>query len=248
MFINKLAKKNLFILFFLLGFSINISAETVALIGTGSVSSALGPRISNLGHKVIYGSRNPQSDSVKLLVEKTGPNSSATSQNLAAQDAQIVIIAVPWNVAEEVVRNLGDLSGKIIIDPINPRVISDDGFADYPSNMSISEKIQNLAPEAKVVKAFNTLGADTMANPDLVKYPITIPVVGNDRSAKLTVMALIKALGFDSVDLGPIRFAHIVEGFYLLRANARLYGQYFEWYLFPATTREQYSGPDNVKF
>ena len=61
-------------------------------------------------------------------------------------------------------------------------------------------------------------------------------------------MALIKALGFDSVDLGPIRFAHIVEGFYLLRSNARLFGQYFEWYLFPSTTRAQYSGPNNVKF
>jgi len=205
-------------------------AETIALIGTGEVSQAFGPRLAKLGHRVIYGSRAPERPEIRDLLRATGDTASAELPNVAAALADIVMIAVPWNVAEEVVVGLGDLSGKIIIDPVNPRIIADDGFRDYPMYTSNAERIQNIAPRAFVVKAFNTISTDSMLDPDLFGEPLTIPIVGNDAAAKHTVANLIRALGYDAVDVGPVRYAHIVEGLYLLRSNARdQLGTHFEY-------------------
>ena len=207
------------------------SAETIAMIGTGVVSRALGPRLADLGHVVIYGSRSPERAEVQTLVAETGDAASATSPRQAASQADIVVIAVPWDVAEEVVLNLGDLSGKIIMDPINPRIVGEDGFRDYPTYTSNAERIQNLAPQAHVVKAFNTISDDTMIDPDLLGHPLTIPLVGNSQEAKQTIAAIVEALGYETVDLGPVRYAHIVEGLYLLRSNARdVLGHPFEYH------------------
>jgi predicted dinucleotide-binding enzyme len=206
-----------------------VSAETIAMIGTGEVSSALGPRLASLGHEIVYGSRSPEREDVQELVAATGTGASATTPAEAARQADIVVIGLPWNVAEEVVRGLGDLSGKIIVDPINPRIVDEDGFADYPTYTSNAERIQNLAPAARVVKAFNTISAETMIDPGSLGYPVTIPLVGNDAAAKAVVAEICEALGFETLDFGPVRYAHILEGLYLLRANSRLYDQFFEW-------------------
>jgi predicted dinucleotide-binding enzyme len=204
-------------------------AETIAMIGTGSVGSALGPRFASLGHRIVYGSRNPDRKEVQDLVAATGNGASATTQAKAARQADIVVVALPWAVAEEVIIGLGDLSGKIIIDPINPRTIDDEGWHDYPTYTSSAERIQILAPNAKVVKAFSTISVDTMIDPTLVDHPMTIPLVGNDADAKAVVAEICEALGFETLDFGPVRYAHILEGMYLLRANARIYDEYFEW-------------------
>src|SRR5690606_33468590 len=132
-------------------------AETIAVIGTGEVGASLGPRFAAVGHDVVYGSRSPERDDVRQLVRDTGRNASAATPAEAAARADIVVLAVPWNAIEEVVRSLGDLSGKIVIDPTNPRIIAEDGFRDFPSHTSNAERIQALAPEAFVVKAFNTI-------------------------------------------------------------------------------------------
>jgi predicted dinucleotide-binding enzyme len=70
--------------------------ETVAMIGTGDMGDSLGPRFAELGYRVVYGSRKPESDKVKALVKKTGKNASAATQMEAAQRADIVVTAVPW--------------------------------------------------------------------------------------------------------------------------------------------------------
>lgn len=207
-----------------------VLAETIAIIGTGSVGGTLGPRFASLGHEIIYGSRSPESAEVQALVGSTPGNASATTQATAAQQADIVLLAVPWNVAEDVIVSLGDLSGKIIIDPINPRVVGEDGYRDYPTNVSNAERIQNLAPNAKVVKAFSTISADTMADPTIVGHAVTLPIVGNDDAAKVKVAEMLHQLGFETIDFGEVRFAHIIEGLYLLRSNARLKDIYFEWH------------------
>jgi predicted dinucleotide-binding enzyme len=206
-----------------------VLAETIAMIGTGAVGSALGPRFASLGHVIIYGSRTPDRADVQALVAATGGRASATTQAAAARDADIVVIAVPWTVAEQVVIGLGDLTGKIIIDPINPRVVGDDGVADYPTYTSNAERIQILAPGAKVVKAFSTISVDTMIDLTLVDHPVTIPLVGDDAEAKAIVAEICEALGFEAIDFGALRFAHVLEGIYLLRANARLNDVFFEW-------------------
>lgn len=207
-------------------------SETIALIGTGDVSGAFGPRLAELGHQVIYGSRAPDRPEVREIVQATGNGASAALPGEAAAQADIVMINVPWSVAEEVVLGLGDLAGKIIVDPINPRIVGEDGYREYPTYTSNAERIQNLAPRAFVVKAFNTISADTMVDPDVLGHPVTIPIAGNDAAAKQTVAGLAEALGYEAVDVGPVRHAHIVEGFYLLRSNARdMLGDHFEYHL-----------------
>ena len=205
-------------------------AETVAMIGTGEVAGALGPEFAALGHRIIYGSRNPDRPAVRELLLRTGKGASATSQAAASAQADIVVLAVPWNAVQEVLSNLGDLSGKIVIDPTNPRVISNDGLRDYAVVSSNAEIIQAMAPEAKVVKAFNTMGWETMIDPASSGGPVTVPLVGNDQEAKDTVAAIIEGMGLEVVDLGPIRYAHVVEGLYLIWGNARVLGTPFHYH------------------
>ncbi|MDH3545560.1 MAG: NAD(P)-binding domain-containing protein, partial [Gammaproteobacteria bacterium] len=170
------------------------SAETIAIIGTDAVANALGPEFAALGHEVIYGSRNPNRDKVRQLVMRTGENAAAMGQAEAAASAEIVVLAVPWDVIEEVVNNLGDLSGKIIIDPTNPRAVGDDGLRWYARESSNAELLQQWAPGAFVVKAFNTMSADTMSDPATAGGPVSVPIVGNDPGAKETVAALIAGM------------------------------------------------------
>ena len=212
-------------------FPVLTCAETIAIIGTGRVASALGPRFASTGNTVIYGSRNPSSDSVQALVTRTGKGASATTQAAAAAKADIVILAFRWSVAEEVIRNLGDLTGKILIDPINPYKQTQDGLAGLEVETSAGEIIQGWVPDAYVVKAFNALSAQTMADPGGSGGPVTIPLVGDNEAAKTRVASLVEAIGFETIDLGPIRYAHEVEGMLVLWINARVTGRPFDFYL-----------------
>lgn len=197
------------------------AAETIAMIGTGNVGAALGRRFAEQGHTVIYGSRNPSDADVAALVRETGHGAVALPPAEAAARARIVVLAVPWTAAEDVTRSLGDLSGKIVVDPTNPRVMAADGFADYPPLPdSNAERIARIAPGAAVVKAFSTLGAETMLDPRLAEGPVTIPVVGDERAAKEAVATLAREIGLEAVDVGPLRHARIIEGLHYLRANA----------------------------
>jgi hypothetical protein len=204
-------------------------AETVAMIGTGNVGAALGRRFAENGHKIVYGSRDPSAADVRELVAVTGNGAVATTQADAAAQADIVILAIPWSAAEDVVRALPDLRGKIVVDPTNPRVTADDGFADYPIADSNAERIARLAPGAHVVKAFSTLGAETMLDPKLAGGPVTVPIVGDDRAAKARIAALTREIGLEAVDVGPLRHARIIEGLHYLRANA--YGGRINYHL-----------------
>lgn len=206
-------------------------ADTIAIIGTGRVAGALGPSFAKQGHTIIYGSRNPDSDKAQALVTRTGANASATGQQEAADRADIVILAVPWTAAESVVKSLGDLAGKIIIDPTNPYKRTAAGLAEHTVDTSAGELIQGWLPKAHIVKAFNTLTFLTMADPGSSGGPVTIPVVGNDETAKARVIKLIESIGLEAIDLGPIQYAHEVEGMLIVWANARLSGRPFDYYL-----------------
>ena len=96
------------------------AADTIAIIGTGDVAHALGVEFAAQGHTIVYGSRKPDRGSVQDLVEATGHGASATTQAEAVVGADIVVLAVPGMLVEEITLSLGDLSGKIIIDPTNP--------------------------------------------------------------------------------------------------------------------------------
>jgi hypothetical protein len=201
------------------------------------VGNALGPGFAAQGHTIVYGSRNPTEQKVKDLVAKTGHGATAAQQLDAVKGADIVVIAVPGTAAEAVVKSLGDLSGKIIIDPTN-RVNrgAADGNLDYdkPANAnSNAELIQSLQPNAKVVKAFNTLNVGQMSHPETAGGPITIPIAGNDAQAKATVAQLVKGMGLEVVDLGPLRYANALEQMLVIWGNARAHGAPFNYYLRP---------------
>ena len=208
-------------------------AETIAVIGTGNVGSALGQRFAELGHTIVYGSRNPERSDVRDLVAATGPTASAATQREAAEQADIVVLAVPANVIETVTRELGDLAGRIVIDPTNPRRIAADGLRDYPFHDSNAERVQALAPDASVVKAFSTLGSYTMMDPSLAEGPVSIPLAGDDAEAKRVVAGLVSGIGLVPVDVGPLRYAHVIEGLHYLRVNAGRFGEARVNFYFP---------------
>jgi len=204
----------------LLLLSNSVHAETIAIIGTGDVAAALGPEFAALGHTVVYGSRKPDRGSVRKLVEKTGDNASATTQAEAAAAADIVVLAVPGLLVEEITKSLGDLSGKIIIDPTNP-LKRDMLTFRHAVDTSNSEIIQAAAPDAHVVKAFNTLNWKTMIDPDSSGGPVTIPLVGDNGKAKKTVAKLVEGMGLEAIDLGGLENARWVEGMLILWINNR---------------------------
>jgi len=209
-------------------------ADTIAIIGTGEVANAIGPLFAAQGHEIVYGSRSPAREDVRELVAKTGSGASAATPAEAAADADIVVIAVPWDAVETVVRGLGNLSGKIVLDPTNPRIIGEDGLRDWAVDTSNAEIIQRLAPGAKVVKALNTMNWRTMVDPAATGGPVSVPIVGDDDDAKAKVAALVRDLHLEPIDLGPLRYARMVEGMYLLWGNANTLGRGFNYYLRPA--------------
>ncbi|MDH3419513.1 MAG: NAD(P)-binding domain-containing protein [Gammaproteobacteria bacterium] len=209
------------------------SAETIAVIGTGNVGGALGPRFSELGHDIIYGSRQPQRADVQALVAKTEGNATAMLPAEAAAAADIVVMATKWPDAEVALKSLGDLSGKIILDPNNAVRINAAGMREMDVQTSTAQMIQDWAPNARVVKAFNTLGAPTMADPSSAGGPVTIPIAGNDAGAKAVIASLVTGIGFEVVDMGDISAAHVIEGMLIIRGNAGTMGTPFNYYFRP---------------
>lgn len=214
-------------------YSSGVMSETIAMIGTGNVGRALGPEFAELGHEIIYGSRNPDRPEVRELVSQTGGNASASSPAEAAARADVVMLAVPWNAVESVMENIGDLSGKIIIDPTNPRMVGDDGLRDFAVDPSNAEWVQRWAPGATVVKAFNTMNWVTMVDPASAGGPVTSPIVGDDPEAKALVASLVEGIGLQPIDLGPLRHAKSLESLYIIWGNARTLGRPFEYYFRP---------------
>ncbi len=207
-------------------------ADRIAIIGTGEVAAALGPEFAAQGHTIVYGSRDPDRKQVQDLVAVSGAGASAKLPRDATKNANIVVLAVPGMLVAEITRGLGDLSGKIIIDPTNPLSRGDTALT-HMVETSNAEIIQALAPDSHVVKAFNTLNWRTMVDPESAGGPVSIPLAGNSDQAKRKVAALVDGMGLEAIDVGPVENAHWVEGMLILWINNR-YGserENFEFYL-----------------
>jgi len=186
-------------------------ADTIAVIGTGNVGAALGSELAQQGYTVVYGSRNPAGLKAVDLARKTASNATAAKPAEAVVNADIVILAVPGMVVEEVVLGLGDLSGKIVIDVTNPLVMDEPMHFRYGVSTSNGEVVQAAVPDARVVKAFNTISWQSMINPEESKGPLYVPLAGNDDAAKEVVAKLVARMGLKSIDLGGIESAHWTE-------------------------------------
>jgi predicted dinucleotide-binding enzyme len=198
-----------------------VNADTIAVIGTGDVAGALGPEFAAQGHTIIYGSRNPARDEVRALVDRTGGEASATTPAESVVGADIVVMAVPGAVVEAVTGSLGDLTGKIIIDPTNAIDRHADGHLTLSYDTSAAEMIQGAAPGAHVVKAFNTLNWRTMVDPDSSGGPVSIPLVGDNAAAKEKVAELVEGMKLEAIDVGPLSYARHVEGMLLIWIHNR---------------------------
>jgi NADPH-dependent F420 reductase len=195
-------------------------SDTIAIIGTGDVGRALGTQFAKQGHTIVYGSRDPARRGVESLLEMTGPEASATTQAAAAAEADVVVLAVPGMLVPEIARGLGDLSGKIVIDPTNPLERSLLSF-EHGVETSNAEIIQSMFPDAMVVKAFNTLSWETMIDPASAAGPVSVPLAGDSGQAKKVVAGLVAGMGLEAIDVGGVENAHWLEGMLILWINNR---------------------------
>ncbi len=223
---------------------------TVSIIGTGDMGDSLGPRFTELGYSVVYGSRNPDSEKAQNVVKLTGDDARVTTQKEAAQAGDIVVLAVPWPPMETVAQNLGSLDGKIVIDVSMPSNQGEDGYPVSLVETSSAEMIQSWNPGARVVKAFATLASYVIDNPDVVGGPVTVPIASDDREAKEQVARIIAAMGLDPVDAGPLRLSRDIEALQrlymvpLLQRRSAAWEPYFRRsYFWECIWTDDYSDP-----
>lgn len=187
----------------------------IAILGTGRVGGALGVGWFEKGHSVVFGSRDPQAESVRRRMELLGRDLRVASPASAVQAADVVVLATPWQAAEKTLTAAGDLNGKVLVDCINP-LTEDFRHLDIGHTTSAAEQIALWAPTAKVVKAFNTVSAGAMADPWFGDENATMFYCGDDAEAKAAVRRLAEDLGFDAYDAGPLSVARYLEPFAML--------------------------------
>ena len=178
----------------------------VTLIGTGNMGSGLAKHIAKAGHPLVITGR----DAAKAQLLAQASRASFKAAN-AADGADVVIVATAYADAVTALRAAGDLSGKVVIDITNPLTADYMGLTIGHST-SAAEEIQKAFPKAKVVKAFNTVFAQTLAaGPSLAGETVPVYFSGDDTAAKETVKALIQSTGFAAVDAGGLKNARYLE-------------------------------------
>ncbi|MBL9049376.1 MAG: NADPH-dependent F420 reductase [Tabrizicola sp.] len=201
----------------------------VAIIGAGNVGAAIARGLAGKGHQVTLGVRDSLKPEVVALAAATGAVVSPPDQ--AAKGAEVVVLALPWRVAEAAVKALGDLSGKVVIDCMNPLGMVDGALGLVVGHTtSGAEMVQGWLPGARVVKTLNQVGAEIMARNDHLPHRPVQFVAGDDPSAKNMAMALLDELGFEALDAGPLAKARLLEPFAMVWINqAILRGKGRDW-------------------
>ena len=201
----------------------------VAIIGTGNVGGAIARGLAGKDHAVVLGVRDAGKPEVVALAAETGAAVAAPVE--AAAGADVVILALPWAKAEAAVRALGVLTGKVVIDCMNPLGMVDGTLGLLVGHgTSGAETVQGWLPGARVVKTLNQVGAEIMAKNDhLAHRPVQL-VAGDDEGAKTAAMRLLADLGFEPLDAGALRQARILEPFAMVWINqAILRGKGRNW-------------------
>jgi 8-hydroxy-5-deazaflavin:NADPH oxidoreductase len=187
---------------------------TIGIIGSGNVGGALGTRWAQKGHQVVFGSRNPGDADMQKLLAAAGKNARGATLAEAAISG-VLLLAMPWPAAKDVLTSLGDLAGKILIDATNPLLPDLSGMA-LGTTTSAGEQVAGWARGAKVVKAFNTVGSNIMENDSFAGGRPVLFYCGEDAAAKKIVHQLAEEIGFNAQDAGPLKQARLLEPFALL--------------------------------
>jgi NADPH-dependent F420 reductase len=183
----------------------------IAIIGAGNMGSAFAHRLSASGHQVTIASK--KAEHAKEVAEKMGAGIRAVPLANAAQNADIIIAATPYDQQVDGLRSAGQVAGKTVIDISNPLKPDMSGLA-LGHTTSAAEEIAKALPGSKVVKAFNTIFAQVLndgADFGNSSPRATVFYAGDDDGAKKTVRTLIESMGFEATDAGPLLNARYLE-------------------------------------
>jgi 8-hydroxy-5-deazaflavin:NADPH oxidoreductase len=176
----------------------------ISVIGAGGIGGTIGTLWAKAGHEVCFSSRNP--DKLTDLVATAGANTRAGTISEAAAFTDVVLLAVYYWTTDEALAAAGSLDGKILIDATNP-YIREDGKIHRVLDVSSGLELAAKVPNAKVVKAYNTLPTATFAGEAHRADPYAVFFCGDDAAAKATIAQLITDSGFAGVDTGGLNQA-----------------------------------------
>jgi len=206
----------------------------IAVLGTGRMGGAIGKRLSSLGYDIVFGSRTPSSNTVRALLKETGAGAKALELNEAIDEAETIILATPYIGMNGILPFLKNASEKIIVDVTNALGMSDDGLMSMVSETSSGEELYTALPDQNIVKALNTIGFHIISDPSAAGGPVTSMIAGENALAKKTISKLVEKMGFETVDVGPIRQSRYMEGMAALYLTPYLQGRMpdaFEYHL-----------------
>ena len=181
----------------------------ISIIGAGNMAKGLAALFAGAGHTVTLASRDTAK--AEAAIKDLGKDAVSASLADAARNAEIVILAVPYDAAGDVIDAGGGFAGKIVVDITNPMTADFSGLSIGHAT-SAAEEIQKLAPEDKVVKAFNTIFAQVLQNGgQAAGRPATVFVAGNDDGARATVAELARSAGFQALETGGLATSRYLE-------------------------------------
>jgi predicted dinucleotide-binding enzyme len=192
------------------------------------VGQAIAGKLAALGHEVKMGGRKAGGEKAVAWTKKTGRGASEGSFADAAAFGEVVFHCTLGETALDALRaaGAGNLKGKVVVDVSNPLDFSR-GFAALSTKPgeSLGETIQREFPDARVVKALNTVNADIMVAPEKLPGESDLFLCGNDAEAKKKVTEILRSFGWKTVhDLGDISNARGMEAYLLLWLQ--LYGKW----------------------
>jgi 8-hydroxy-5-deazaflavin:NADPH oxidoreductase len=175
----------------------------VGLIGSGNVGSNLGRSWAQAGYEVMFSSRDLEAD--KKLAAEVGSNARAGTPQQAAAFGQVLVLAVPYGAQPELGKSLGSaLQGKVVIDASNPFPARDGAIADEARAQGAGVVSARLLPGARIVRAFNAVGAARMGAMRATPGKVGMPFAGDDAQALEVAAQLIRDAGFEPVQVGGL--------------------------------------------
>ena len=189
----------------------------VGILGSGLMGGKLGTIFARAGHEVVF-SYARSNDKLKKLARDAQGNARAGTPGAAAKQADAILLAVHWSRIDDVLKQAGDLSGKVIVTCSLPMDVGNTRLI-IANTASGAEELAKKVPRAHVVSAFNTVPSEVLFGVFEAKDKNLRPILlyhGDDQSAKDVVAKLIHDAGFDPVDAGSLRIARYTEPFALL--------------------------------
>lgn len=173
----------------------------IGIVGAGHIGQALARLWSKAGHQ-LYFSFSHSEDKLEDLAQRYGQNSKAVTPYDAVRCSEVVLFAPPWTAIDEAIKQIGRFEGQIVIDATNPFVDADMNVERFDASDSSSAAVERKLGDVRLVKAFNTLKAETLEW--RTAQGLVVFYAGNDPVAKQTVAQLIEDAGFVPYDAGPL--------------------------------------------